>query len=53
MWPLSSREGEGDVNGNGNQLGLYAYMLAPTPGQPPNHGDEIFNVVNVYSLGNK
>ena len=27
-------------NGNGNQLGLYAYnMLASTPGQPPSHGD--------------
>ena len=26
-------------NGNGNQLGLYACMLAPTPGQPPSHGD--------------
>ena len=29
----------GDGNGNGNQLGHYAYMLAPTPGQPPSHGD--------------
>ena len=32
-------KGNGNGNGYGNQLGHYACKLAPTPDQPPSHGD--------------